>query len=319
MDPHGIFSDLLTVEVNTIVKPNMTAAKMPSLPFALLDIIENFATALLKLGVDLEPYFTPTREQCWAKIRADPQHLEDARASYAAANGGGQPREESDLYDYLGDLWPALDPSLNSWPTTEGWSFSMAGVTNGWDSFERLRIAALAADPKLSAGHEVLITRIVGACSRLKYIVQGVQQFYAPAHAPRLSLGERLGQLLRGRDRRFASWPELLNKTRNDLLRRDQRQQRVPVHHLSPEDQSTVRKIWEVGTESVLAQTCVQLDGDVITRISEDLIEAHTAAVQELVLGCHHRSVDTGLSHWRALVQVAIELVDKVFGRISAR
>lgn len=319
MDANGIFSDLLTVEVNTIIRPNMTAEKMPSLPFALLDIIEDFAVALIKLGVDLEPYLTPSREQCWARICEDEAYLELAREAYTTANEGRTAKGD-ELFDFVCDLWPALDVTKNTWPTTPDWCFSMELVTNGWDSFERLRIAALQAAPELTAGAEVLIMRIVSACSRIKYIVQGMQQRYVSdpdgqASGSRLSLRDRVA----GRKDRFASWQDLVPKTRNQLLRRGERDKAVPVHRMSAEDQSLVRKIWELGTDSVVAQTCVQIDGDVITRISEQLIQEHALAVQRLVLDCHHMSINTGLTHWRSLVQVAIELINNVLGKTTSR
>ena len=76
-----------------------------------------------------------------------------------------------------------------------------------------------------------------------------------------------------------------------------------------------VRKIWEVGTELVLVQTAVQIDGDVVTRISETLLSEEMKEVHALVLKAHHENVATGLRHWRALVEVALELVTKVFAR----
>lgn len=46
-----VASDLLTIEVNTIIKPGMTARKMPPPPIALHDIAENYTDYVERLAV----------------------------------------------------------------------------------------------------------------------------------------------------------------------------------------------------------------------------------------------------------------------------
>jgi hypothetical protein len=48
---------LLNIEVNTIVRDNMTAEQMPPVPHALLDIAQDYADTLSSLGVDMPAYF----------------------------------------------------------------------------------------------------------------------------------------------------------------------------------------------------------------------------------------------------------------------
>jgi hypothetical protein len=48
---------LLNIEVNTIVRDNMTAEQMPPVPHALLDIAQDYADTLSTLGVDVPAYF----------------------------------------------------------------------------------------------------------------------------------------------------------------------------------------------------------------------------------------------------------------------
>jgi hypothetical protein len=50
---------LLNIEVNTIVRDNMTGEPMPTVPHALLDTAGEYATMLCELGVDLPAYFKP--------------------------------------------------------------------------------------------------------------------------------------------------------------------------------------------------------------------------------------------------------------------
>src|SRR5688572_13435359 len=68
MDLNEILGDLLTLEVNTIIKDGMTANKMPVLPFALLDILNAYSGVLRGFGVDLQPYFAHDRQQLWSAL-----------------------------------------------------------------------------------------------------------------------------------------------------------------------------------------------------------------------------------------------------------
>jgi hypothetical protein len=56
-DLTGTARSLLNIEVNTIIRDNMTAEPMPPLPHALLDIAADYARELCSLGVDLAAYF----------------------------------------------------------------------------------------------------------------------------------------------------------------------------------------------------------------------------------------------------------------------
>jgi hypothetical protein len=49
---------LLDIEVNTIIRDNMTAEPMPPLPHALIDIAQDYADAMSAMGVDMPRAFT---------------------------------------------------------------------------------------------------------------------------------------------------------------------------------------------------------------------------------------------------------------------
>ena len=50
---------LLNIEVNTIVRDNMTGEPMPPVPHALLDVARDYADTLCSLGIDMKGYFKP--------------------------------------------------------------------------------------------------------------------------------------------------------------------------------------------------------------------------------------------------------------------
>lgn len=333
--PNEIFSDLLNVEINTIVKHSMTAEKMPALHFALLDIIAEFSGVLADAGVDLEPFISPSRAECWERIQRHtesdtplPQtydegrdHIDEARTAYATLSGKQAPSRRAliaspdfnpALFNCLSDLWPAFTPYYIGEPRPAPLTkpFAMTRVTNGWDSFERLRIAALLAQPHLDKHHQVLLSRIIGACSRLKYIVQGLEQ---RCERPKIDEARR-GWLFQHRaPPEITTIEELIPKSRNALLSGKLRHRQIP-RFLRADEFGVVRKIWEVGTELVLVQTCVQLDGDVVTRISETLLSTEMAETHKIILAAHQENISTGLSHWRSLVDVALKLVKDVIG-----
>jgi hypothetical protein len=312
MEREGIFEDLLNIEVNTIVKAGMTAEKMPPLPFALLDIISDYGSALAALRIDLTPYFAPSREQCWKQM-AGTEHEAKARAAYTMVHGPSKQPAEGELLDYVNDLWPVFGkpqpPPLAAEPT----KFSMSEMENGWDTFERLRIAALDANQYMTNGLDrVVINRIVGSCARLKYMVQGLQQ--RPPMAPEQTRSWRIRRPM-DESIEYATLAELIPKSRNQLMSAGLRHKRIP-RLLKSEELAIVRKAWEVGCECVLMQTVVQIDGDVVTRVSEELLAQGNDRKRDMIMDAHKRSVEIGLSHWRSLVQVAAELVGDAFRRL---
>ncbi len=61
----------------------------------------------------------------------------------------------------------------------------------------------------------------------------------------------------------------------------------------------TLRKIWDVGVATVVMQTVVQLDGDIVTRIHENHAATSNASLQNL----HREAVDNALKNWQFLGQ----------------
>ena len=301
MDFKEILGDLLTLEVNTIIKDGMTANKMPPLPFALLDILHKYANCLRDFGVGLEPYFELDRDRLWLALDEQAQRgvvkakkvVEEAERAYASSHGRG-PVERGELFNYVTDLWPVLEQPQLPGPSEQRW-FSMEEVSNGWENFERLRIAANQAMDfrQFEKADAILLMRIVGNCSRLKFIVQGMQR--------------------EGEQRE--AWAQLIPRTRNQLLMGDMHQKGVPLDKLGTEHQAAVRKMWELGTERIVAQTCIQVDGDVVTRISPALLEQQTEVVRGLIMDAHRRSIGTSLSYWKLLIEVAQRLGSRLRGR----
>ncbi|HET9932580.1 MAG TPA: hypothetical protein VFQ35_17880 [Polyangiaceae bacterium] len=76
---------------------------------------------------------------------------------------------------------------------------------------------------------------------------------------------------------------------------------------LTDRQRLVLRKAWELGTEVVVLQTSVTLDGDVVSRIHPDYAEPEKRGYLE----AHQRGVDTSIAFWKTLVGI----VRSLFGR----
>ena len=83
-----------------------------------------------------------------------------------------------------------------------------------------------------------------------------------------------------------------------------------------------VHKAWDLGTELVLMQTSLQVDGDVITRLSPSLMSNDPDRFGPVDPGfismIHHNALTTATAQWRSLFELAAQLLgalaDRLFG-----
>jgi hypothetical protein len=83
-----------------------------------------------------------------------------------------------------------------------------------------------------------------------------------------------------------------------------------------------VHKAWDVGTELVIMQTSLQVDGDVITRLSPSMMSNDPDRFGPVDPGfislVHNNALTTATAQWRSLFDLAAELLgtlgDRLFG-----
>jgi hypothetical protein len=83
-----------------------------------------------------------------------------------------------------------------------------------------------------------------------------------------------------------------------------------------------VHKAWDLGTELVVMQTSLQVDGDVVTRLSPALMSNDPDRFGPVDPGfismIHHNALTTATAQWRSLFDLAAELLgtlgDRLFG-----
>ena len=76
-----------------------------------------------------------------------------------------------------------------------------------------------------------------------------------------------------------------------------------------------LRKIWELGTDQIIAQTTVHVDGDTVTRFQRDIEESKRSYYFEI----HNRSVQTAVDQWNTLFDAFSRLAGGLAGFIFGR
>jgi hypothetical protein len=247
--------DLITIEVNTIVKENMTAGRMPAVPLALLNIAHSYVRAFERLRIRIapapvgppaaaEPDFGDTLPQPTVRFMAENETL----ASFDL------PADRISFAKLFRQLQLGAERAYQMFRDTHG------------EEREKDRI---------------LLKRISDNSETLWYLLKkyrGLGSNAVTIEAIKLD------------DARFDPPPEL---SARDLL--------------------IIKKIWEVGTEEVVAQTVVQLDGDIITRIAANYrsaLEGDESGTQLLTL--HEQGLETAIERWEALVRAAVAVVQGI-------
>ncbi len=74
-------------------------------------------------------------------------------------------------------------------------------------------------------------------------------------------------------------------------------------------DALSLRKIWEIGTEVVVLQTVIQLDGDVITYVRDPKLNS-----DDPILKLHQTSVQNATDSWQFLVKTVGSVASNLIG-----
>lgn len=277
-----LFDDLLTLEINTVVKDGMTARKMPDLPQALIDIFDSYDIWLCQLAAKLNPRWRAYTQSKGPGFLAtlpagtllvedntlitELQHRRwsDKQHPRWAPTGGPESRAGSDGLLRTGDF----DQMRNEARRAEEMSLLMAG------------------DARTDGADLIILKRIYRNCDQIKAILEG-RELGASASGDKIKTAAAKG------------FSRSTSETGDLPLRAD--------------EVLTVRKAWEVGTETVVMQTVAQIDGDVITRIQSARASAADKPLQDL----HREAVGTALQHWQFLVETFVQITTKAAGFLA--
>jgi len=261
----GIAGALLTLEVNTVEKPNMSASKMPDAPLALHELVALYSGELSARG------FIITDDL-----------LKAASARLAHPDD------------------PATMLALETWSFTPK-DKSSDGLTNGPQTFEALQWAAAAGQRQLDimpsqpgstdpvllavASDRALLQRIRSNCRQLRQVTLLLKQQF-PVSADAVS-----------------AFDSTVEQTTEVIFSHPR-----PAVVIDSDVLMLIRKAWDIGLETVLYQTVMQVDGDVLLRVSPGLDPARRAFFGEL----HRSTVETGIRQWHSLFELAAALISGV-------
>lgn len=79
-----------------------------------------------------------------------------------------------------------------------------------------------------------------------------------------------------------------------------------------PEDLAYVRKAWETGTDEVVMQSTMQVDGDVITRLHQDYLSRDAEFLQQT----HMRATQLAVETWSTTARFVSDLVRGAFSAL---
>jgi hypothetical protein len=82
-----------------------------------------------------------------------------------------------------------------------------------------------------------------------------------------------------------------------------------------PDELVQLRKIWEIGTEEVVMQTVLWIDGDATHRIHP----AYADKAHEPLLQMHSASVGVSLSYWKSLSELIMSLFQSAWQHLTSR
>ncbi len=313
----AIAANLLTLEVNTVVKNGMVAQKMPEVPVALHALVHDYAGYTEANGAPV------THDLLHAAV----ERLADVDGRSA---------------EFLGRLsdWAHEGTPLRDHAAADAPAVPVVALTNGAESFEALVWAATAARHAITRnergrndvspgerlenqGRAAILTRIEDNSRQLREVAIVLEQAFSsfqPADAlqeadkqQRLAGLQQNTQPYAERLRAMLAEPPApapetrlfggtVDQTTKALFRHPR-----PALSVDPDLTVLVRKAWDIALEEVRFQTVVQVDGDVLVRVAD-----MPTAQRDFLASLHRNAVEDGTKQWSLLFQVMGNLLGSV-------
>ena len=80
---------------------------------------------------------------------------------------------------------------------------------------------------------------------------------------------------------------------------------------LTVRERAKFKRMYDLGTETVILQTRFGIDGDVVTRIEENF----AARPRQTILDVHDKHTNLSLQYWDKLVNIVVDVVSGIFKR----
>lgn len=79
---------------------------------------------------------------------------------------------------------------------------------------------------------------------------------------------------------------------------------------INPRDRIMIKRIFDLGTEQIVMQTRIGIDGDVVTRIEENF----AMHPKQMVIDCHDRHTSLSVKYWQSLIIIVKDFVSGIIG-----
>jgi hypothetical protein len=76
-----------------------------------------------------------------------------------------------------------------------------------------------------------------------------------------------------------------------------------------------IKKANDIGTERVVLQTIIGMDGDITTRIARSFASQPVSYIHQM----HHEAISVSVDFWKSLIQVVVKLGESLIGKISSK
>jgi hypothetical protein len=340
----AIGSSLLTLEVNTILSPELSAQKMPEVPLALHTLVQVYQDYLAACG------FQVTTSLLWQSARRVTG--EGAAGTQAGAAALLQALQS---WHPAGRLWTANEVAANLSTAPVDTTPPAPELTNGAETFEALQWVAWAATQTVRArkvlpagtpplpgeSDPAILSRIFANCRQLKEAALRLEQQNHGGATETILWGKRIQQAAAGAQSsqhrilaligrhqpgpavagavpagQAATVPRLFGGTVEETARALFDHPR-PTYDVDPDVTMLIRKAWDLGVEKVLMQTALQVDGDIAQTLACTLLTMNPDS-RSLLTDIHKQAAKDGIAQWHAFFDVLKQLATEV-GRLVFR
>jgi hypothetical protein len=252
-------SDLLRLEINTIVTENLGGTKPNNFRRLLCDLAADYR---VKLG----------RYQALSVGEEPPAENSEVKG-YVKYNGGREAYKE--LFKKANDLWDLYQDLANNSP-------------------------ASSEEQENAKRRLLLIGRIYDQCNTILDVFRQLKEESEIIAEEATALGTAPN---------VEEHPNFLwdNDYNSNQLHK------IQDYELNPDQMATVRKAYEIGTQYILLQTVVQIEGDITSYVTTNFLNMK-GSEQEVILKMHNTAMETSIRLWQYLFQTIGSLLGGISG-----
>lgn len=335
----GLVDDLTSLEINTIRRADLTGESMPDARHALFDIAVRYNTALNDLldgdlrettGVRVTADGTEERSVLQARFTKKAYRRGDAvMVAITLKDARGLPRAGEPIRAMVrpaptvrptgtkGGALVRMQPSEKD-PATlfearadgHGSAFLLLSVPKEARAGVCVEIEAAG----IELGMEIPVTQVRGDLATFHYLNRRTNEAPDRSHwlVRRIELNTVLiATILQAiPDPAGGGGCDANDHSRRCLNGAEEGMPKPAPLRLNATELVRIRKIWELSCEQIVMQTVVQLDGDVVTRISGDI----ESIDHQLIHALHADGVRVATQSWQFLVETLVGFTRSLVG-----